>query len=419
MVAAMPTEAPADLAADPDSFHRFHSEVLPARIAAGNGALAFADLEDLGTLAVRTPAGSWTYVPRSGSVELVEGEATADAVVAVDLDAWLGLVSDLDTAPGLFYTDRASVPVGNPLRFMRWEPGLRALFHGLPVFDPDNVDLRDLDGEPLDPTLSFTLDEIGDTGQGGAAARHFLRTAGYLYVPDVFDGDEVAAMLVDAAILADEARPGDMASWWGRDAVGDEVLTRVLRAASRPGLRMLIDDRRLRRVVDTADEALTPKVPDGPEAVDLVTVLWKRPDMAEGLADLPWHRDCGMGGHALNCPSVVLTICLTTGTPEAGELRFLPGSHRCGFPFVDGTDVEAPEGVGLPIGFGDVTLHYSDLMHASLPPTSSDGPHRISVLLGFAPEAAGHHRGGRHYNDALLINDDGQVDHLGHRLAEG
>ena len=211
MVAAMPTEAPADLAADPDSFHRFHSEVLPARIAAGNGALAFADLEDLGTLAVRTPAGSWTYVPRSGSVELMEGEATADAVVAVDLDAWLGLVSDLDTAPGLFYTDRASVPVGNPLRFMRWEPGLRALFHGLPVFDPDNVDLRDLDGEPLDPTLSFTLDEIGDTGQGGAAARHFLRTAGYLYVPDVFDGDEVAAMLVDAAILADEARPGDMA----------------------------------------------------------------------------------------------------------------------------------------------------------------------------------------------------------------
>jgi len=42
----------------------------------------------------------------------------------------------------------------------------------------------------------------------------------------------------------------------------------------------------------------------------------------------------------------------------------------------------------------------------------------------FAPErsaleAAGHHRGGRHSNDALLINNDGQVDHLGHRLAEG
>ena len=419
MVAVMPTEVPADLAADPDSFHRFHSEVLPARIAAGNGALAFADLADLGTLAIRTPAGSWTYVPGTGSVELLEGEATADAVVAVDLNAWLGLVSDLDTAPGLLYSNRASVPVGNPLRFMRWEPGLRALFHGLPVFDPDNVDLRDLDGEPLDTTRSFTLEETGDTGRGRAAAQHFLRTTGYLHVLGVFDADEVTAMLTDADILAGEAQPGDMASWWGRDAAGTEVLTRVLRAASRPDLRLLVDDTRIRRVVDTADEALVPKVPDDPEAVDLVTILWKRPDMAEGLADLPWHRDCGMGGHALNCPSVVLTICLTTGTPEAGELRFLPGSHRGGFPFVDGTDVAAPDGVGLPIGVGDVTLHYSDLMHASLPPTSAEGPHRISVLLGFAPETAGHHLGGRHYNDALLINDDGQVDHLGHRLVEG
>ena len=404
------------LAADVESFRRFHTALLPARVAAGNGALAFADLADLGTLAIRTPAGSWTYVPDAGSVELLEGEATADAVVAIDLDAWLGLVSDLDTAPGLLYSNRASVPVGNPLRFMRWEPGLRALFHGLPVFDPDNVDLRDLDGEPLDTTRAFAIDEVGNDGE---TARHFLRTAGYLHVAGVFDADEVAAMLTDADILAGEAQPGDMASWWGRDATGTEVLTRVLRAASQPDLRLLVDDARIRRVVDTAAEALVPKVPDDPEAVDLVTILWKRPDMAEGLADLPWHRDCGMGGHALNCPSVVVTICLTTGTPEAGELRFLPGSHRGGFPFVDGTDVAAPDGVGLPIGVGDVTLHYSDLMHASLPPTSAEGPHRISVLLGFAPETAGHHLGGRHYNDALLINDDGQVDHLGHRLAEG
>ena len=35
-----------------------------------------------------------------------------------------------------------------------------------------------------------------------------------------------------------------------------------------------------------------------------------------------------------------------------------------------------------------------------------------------ALDAAGHHRGGRHTNDALLINNDSQVDHLGHRLTE-
>ena len=335
-------------------------------------------------------------------------------VVEVDLDAWLGLVSDLDTAPGLFYTDRATVPVGNPLRFMGGEPGLRALFHGIPVFDPDTTDLRGLDGAPLDPNQAFTLDDIGNE-----AARHFLRTAGYLWVRGAFDADEVAGMLANTAVLADEARPGDMTSWWGRDSGGAEVLTRVLRAASRPGLRALAADPRIRRIVETSDEDLAPKVPDDPEAVDRVTVLWKRPDMAEGLADLPWHRDCGMGGPAINCPSAVLTICLTDGSPEAGQLRFLPGSHRGAFPFVDGTDVEAPGGIGLPIEAGDVTMHYSDLMHASLPPTSSDGPYRISVLIGFSPSDAGHHRGERHYNDALLINKDGQIDHLGQRLADG
>ena len=31
------------------------------------------------------------------------------------------------------------MPRGKPLRFVRWEPGLRALFHGMPIFDPDTV----------------------------------------------------------------------------------------------------------------------------------------------------------------------------------------------------------------------------------------------------------------------------------------
>ena len=272
-------------------------------------------------------------------------------------------------------------------------------------------DLRGLDDRPLDTACGFILDEL----DGEAAdARHFLRTAGYLYLRGAFAPDEVASMLDDAAVIADEAVPGDQESWWGRNAAGDEVLTRVLRAASRPRLAALHDDLRVLRLVSMADQPLAAEVDQGP---DRVTVLWKHPDMVDGLGDLPWHRDCGMGGHALNCPSVVVTICLTTGSPEAGELRFLPGSHRASFPFIDGTDVAAPEGASLPITAGDMTVHYSDVMHASLPPTSVDGPHRISVLLGFRPESSGHHRGKRHYNDALLGADDGQVENIGRRLA--
>jgi ectoine hydroxylase-related dioxygenase (phytanoyl-CoA dioxygenase family) len=145
---------------------------------------------------------------------------------------------------------------------------------------------------------------------------------------------------------------------------------------------------------------------------DGVTVLWKRPDVKEGLADLPWHRDCGMGGHALNCPTLIMTICLTDGSADAGELRALPGSQHMTHPSVDGTEEGAPRGVSFAVKSGDVSLHYSDVLHASMPPTSADGPHRISLLLGFAPEGAGHHRGERHYNDVLLSRDDGLVPHL-------
>jgi hypothetical protein len=46
----------------------------------------------------------------------------------------------------------------------------------------------------------------------------------------------------------------------------------------------------------------------------------------------------------------------------------------------------------------------------------SDGSQGISALVAFVPPSGGHHREGRHYNDALLAGEDGQVEHLGHRF---
>ena len=147
---------------------------------------------------------------------------------------------------------------------MGWEPGLRALFHGLPICDPEAADLRDVDDSPLDPTRTFPFSQLEATAVDAA---NFLRTAGYLCVSGVFATDEIDIMLDEAEILADEARPGDMTSWWGRDGNGTEVLTRVLRAASRPSLNALIEDRRVRQIVEIADEELSPSVDDGPESV--------------------------------------------------------------------------------------------------------------------------------------------------------
>lgn len=78
------------LSANPDSFHDFHRIELPKRLAAGNGPLAHPAVAPLGALALATPAGSYTYRPTDESVEVVAGDDTADTVIEIGLDAWLG-----------------------------------------------------------------------------------------------------------------------------------------------------------------------------------------------------------------------------------------------------------------------------------------------------------------------------------------
>jgi ectoine hydroxylase-related dioxygenase (phytanoyl-CoA dioxygenase family) len=386
---------------DPLDFDHFHRAVLPARLGAGNGALAVEDARKIGPLAIRTSAGTFTYVPAGDTIEIVEGDDGAKTVIALDDESWQGLVRDLDTPPGLLYGGRVETVRGNPLRFVRWEPALRAMYHGRPVYDPARVDLHG-----VDPAATFTMSDVATQTE---RVRDFLDTCGYVVVREVFTAPEIVGFLEDADVLGDEAAEGDKMSWWGRDVHGEMVLCRVLRAASRPRLRALHRDR---RVLALADLAPVPVSAKRKTDNDGVTVLWKRPQVTEGLADLPWHRDCGMGGHALNCPGFVLTICLTEGSAAAGELRALPGSHHMTHPTIDGTEADAPRGMSLAVSAGDVSFHYSDVLHASMPPTSVAGPHRISVLLGFSPEGGGHHRGERHYNDVLLSRDDGLVPHL-------
>jgi hypothetical protein len=229
-------------------------------------------------------------------------------------------------------------------------------------------------------------------------------------VRGVFGADEIAALRAEAEALAGEAQKGDKLSWWGKDAAGAEVLTRVTRAAAKPGLRALPRDARLVALKDLADERLEHRAP--PSAEEGVSVIWKRPGMSEGLGDLPWHRDCGMGGHALMCPVLIASVFLTPATPETGELRMLPGSWQRGCGPLDARDPRAPRGVSFAAAPGDVSLHYGDTMHAAPPPTRDDlDSYRISAVTGFARPGARAHRG-RHYNEVLHRREDGQIEHL-------
>jgi hypothetical protein len=395
---------------EPLDFHRFHREAPAEWLRLGRGALAAPGARGLGSLAFRRPDGAaYTYVPRPGGIDVVPGDEGADTVIALEAELWQNLVHELDTAPGLLYGGRARCERGKALRWLAWEPALRALWSGRPVYDADDVRLEDRRGRPLDPARSFVPDDDREE------LAHFLRAAGYLFVRGVFRPDEVAAFRAEAEQLAREAVPGDALSWWGRNTDGESVLTRVTRAAARPGLAGIPRDPRVLALVALADEPLEHRAP--PSAEEGVTVIWKRPGMSEGLGDLPWHRDCGMGGHALMCPILVVSTYLTPATPETGELRMLPGSWQRGCGPIDARHPRAPRGVSFAARPGDVSLHYGDTMHAAPPPTRHDlDAYRISAVTGFAKPGARPHRG-RHYNEVLHRREDGQIEHLA-RIAE-
>jgi hypothetical protein len=385
-------------------FERFHRAELPERLAAGNGAAAARALRGLGSLAFRLPDGrAWTYAPQEGGVLLAAGDDGAATVMELGHDEWEGLVHDYESAPGLLYGGRVRCRRGKAMHFVLWEPALRAMFTGRPVFVPEEADLRSPDGGPLDVERSFRPDD--DPGD----MAHFLRTAGYLCLRGLFAADEVEGMRAEAEELRREAVKGDKLSWWGKGPKGEEICCRVTRAADKPRLGTLRSDERIDRLASLCDEDLVRRSGEGSG----VTCIYKSPGMSEGLSDLPWHRDCGMGGHSLMCPVLICSVFLTPANAETGELRFLPGSHRGTYSFREATDPRAPKGAGFRAAPGDVTLHYGDVMHAAPPPARAGlATYRISATTGFSRPGARNHRGQQSYNAVLHQREDGQIEHL-------
>ena len=388
-------------------FDQYHQQELPRLIAAGHGELAAGEARRRGSLAFRiTGGGAYTYTAGPRGIEIVPGDEKAETVIELSRESWQGLVDELETGPGLLYGGKIKCPRGKAIKLVAWEPGLRALYNGRPVFDPDDTSqLVERNGSPLDPARSFRL---GDDREEMA---HFLRTAGYLAVRGVFSPAEVARFRTAAEELRSSAVKGDKQSWWGKNAAGEEILCRVTNARTQEVFRNLYRDPRLTGLIDLADTRLVPQVLGEDQGG---TVIYKNPDMVEGLSNLAWHRDCGMGGHAIKCPLIILSIFITPLTADTGELRMLPGSWRGSYGPIEPDHPRAPRGVSVSAESGDVTLHYGDVMHAAPAPEESGlDTYRISMLTAYAQEKTLESRGRvRNYNEVLLGREDGQVEHL-------
>jgi hypothetical protein len=389
----------------PIDFDAFHRQELPGRLADNRHVFTASDRRAVRPLAFRLDDGrSYTYTPEDDGFTVAPGDVDAHTVVCLAYDDWCAFAWELRSCFALFYADKLTFPRGHFGQLARWEPTLRVAFDGQAIYDLDDPPpVLDDAGRPLDLHSTFTLDDPD------AAMVDFIQRAGFLHLRDVVGPDELEALRADVATAIANARPDDKRSWW-TTVDGVDTCNRVnyLNDQS-PLIAGLGADERFLRIGALGG----PDLRDAPDRLDGNGVVIKVPGATSGLADLPWHRDCGMGGHPVKCPMLNIGIQLDRATGGAGQLLVLAGSHRgtSRLPGRDQTD-------GLPVVAlttepGDVTVHFGHTLHAAPPPTDPTAAGRRALYLSFVPPLTFDMIGpGQGYNDVLFTRDAGHIQHV-------
>jgi ectoine hydroxylase-related dioxygenase (phytanoyl-CoA dioxygenase family) len=393
---AVGSAAPMDMV----DFEDFHRQEVPRFLAAGRGVAAARDLGRGKALAFRLATGpAYTYRSTGIDLEIAPGD-DAPTVVELAPDAFADLASETWSVFGLLYADRVATPRGTFAELARWEAPLQALWFGRPIYGPDAMaSLVDRGGKALDLSQSFSLDQMED-------AANFLSVAGFVILRQVFDAAEIDEL---NAVVADErakAAPGDGQSWWATRADGREVCCRLTYMAKRsPNVARLAEDDRLQGIAALADAGVVPCL----DRLDGVSVVIKNADVVAGLSDLPWHRDCGIGGHRILCPGLNVGIQLDRADAANGQLQYLAGSHQHAAQQVAATELDGLPVVGVETEPGDVTVHFGHTLHAAPPPTSSTAGRKALYFGYHVPEVFKVIGPGQSYNDVLVRRDAGRV----------
>jgi hypothetical protein len=389
----------------PIDFDRFHREDLPGRLAEQPHVLTATDRRAVRPLAFRLDDGrSYTYTPTDDGFVVAPGDDEAHTVVALTYDDWCAFAWELRSCFALFYADKLTFPRGHFGQLARWEPTLRVAFDGQAIYDLDDPPpVLDGAGRPLDLHRTFTVDDP-DTDMVD-----FLRGAGFLHLRHVVGTDELGALRAEVSAAVAGARPDDKRSWW-TVVDGVDTCNRVNYINDQsPLVAGLGADERFRRIGALGG----PDLREAPDRLDGNGVVIKVPGATSGLADLPWHRDCGMGGHPVKCPMLNIGIQLDPATAGSGQLLVLAGSHR-GTSRLPGPD----QTNGLPVvplttEPGDVTVHFGHTLHAAPPPTDRTAAGRRALYLSFVPPLTFEMIGpGQGYNDVLFTRDSGHVQHV-------
>ncbi len=323
-------------------------------------------------------------------IELDQSADGAKVILGTDIDTWENLARESWSMMGLILQNKISLLAGQFHHLAAWEAPLQALYNNRPIFSNEDIP----DEEPY----------IFDYGFDGKQMSDSLSKLGFILVKNVFSADEIELMSNEIEERKLTATVDDKRSWWATDKRGEEHCCRLtyLNEGSKQ-FSQLPNDERLLNLANLAEEKLFPT----PDHGDGISVVMKVPEIEHGLSDLPWHRDCGMGGHPLICPGLNIGIQLDEANEESGQLMFLPGSHR----FSGGLDVAEATDRAVPIfaNPGDVTVHYGHTLHVAPPPTNSNRYRRTVYVSFHKSEYLDALPEGKGYNDVLFNHGDGRV----------
>jgi len=333
-------------------------------------------------LSLECDGAIWSLAYREGELQIQPGVSESGLHVRLSKEDFSGLINDLYT-PMTFYTGGTlDIPRGELGDFLDWWLVLRGLLDQRPVHVPGALEFADRDGEPLELNRSFRLDDSIEE------MRHFLETAGFLYLEGVFTGAEMESISRDMDNALDSYQEGDGHSWWASTADGERRLVRMQAFDTHSATTAaLLDDPRFMRLGDIAGDGHTHEGLKG----NAIEALIKPLNVVQGLSDLPWHKDCSLGRHSYDCCKLTVGISVTGAGPDSGQLRVVAGSHRVLMwpALISGPKQHGLPEIDLATGTGDVTLHLSCTLHMAQAPTARE--RRVMYTSFRLPALAGEH----------------------------
>jgi hypothetical protein len=356
---------------------------LPGLLAArGDGLIRAVQWLDPRPLVMEVDGASWALHWTGRRIDVREGDRADAARVRLTAAQLEDLAVDQCTFVGLHAGGQLDQPAGTLADLNDWWLVLRAALDERTIHTPGALTFRDRNGAPLDLRRTFRPDDDRDP------MRHFLAEAGFLRITGLFSAAEMAQVSADMDRAAPEYAPGDGRSWWAKTAAGDRRLVRMQNFDRRSeATAALLEDARFRALADISGDG---HAADGGPSANRIEALFKPIGIVEGISDVPWHKDCGLGRHSYDCCGLTVGISVTGADAVSGQLRVIAGSHRAlVWPARLRPELDLPE-IDLPTETGDVTLHASCTMHMAQPPTARE---RRVMYTGFplpprSPDAA-------------------------------